>query len=149
MKAVNKKPTIETIDASLARWKTRLKRAMTAIGKLEKQRKRLVKAASSPPKPTPVPAAKPEPLAVKILREMAAPDPTPVKAAEIDTEIPAFLRRQPKLDPVAAGIKAEQDETKRRKAVGRIAKLKAKKSGATRKLPLSGRAALEAIRNSQ
>jgi hypothetical protein len=37
-----KQKTIEAIDASLAKWKTRLRRAMTAIDKLERQRKRLV-----------------------------------------------------------------------------------------------------------
>jgi hypothetical protein len=57
------------------------------------------------------------------------------------------LRRQPKLDPVAEQIAAEQAETKKKKAQGRIAKMKAKKSGETRKMPLTGKAALEAIRN--
>ena len=141
-----KRPTIETIDASLARWKTRLKRAITMIGKLEKQKKRLAKAVATKPAP-----AKPEPLAVTIMREMVEPAPTPVKEpAEIDTSIPAFLQR-PKISEAdakaAAEIVAGQKETKRLKAVGRAARKAAEKRGETRKMPLSGKAALEAIRN--
>ena len=89
------------------------------------------------------------------MRELAAPaDENPqaypqaygkVVTAE-DNGIPDFLRR-PKLDPVAEQIKAEQAETKKKKAAGRIAKMKAKKSGETKKMPLTGRAALDAIRN--
>ena len=71
-----------------------------------------------------------------IMKEIAAP--------EIDTSIPAFLRRKP--DPVAEQIAAEQKDLKRRKAQGRIATMKAKKSGETRKMPLTGKAALAAIR---
>ncbi|MBT1509372.1 hypothetical protein KIP88_02560 [Bradyrhizobium sp. SRL28] len=148
-----KKPkSIEHLDASIGRWKTRLKRAMTAIDKLEKQKKRLVKAAANPPQPKPV---KPEPADQNMVKVTSVPTGNPdrvklimepVKAAEIDTSIPAFLQRK-KLDPVAAEIKAEQDEIKRKKTQGRIAKMKAKKSGETKKMPLTGRAALEAIRN--
>jgi hypothetical protein len=149
-----KKPTIESIDASLARWKTRLKRAVNMIDKLEKQRKRLVKAAgrvSVPAYPTVDSEAtlgalppKPEPLAVTIMREMAAP----VEPAKPDDGgIPDFLRRKSDPDQVAEQIRQEQAETKRRKAVGRIATMKAKKAGETRKMPLSGKAALAAIRN--
>jgi hypothetical protein len=116
------------------------------IDKLEKQRKRLAKkpdhlgtmveiVAATVPSTGPVtgfiPVVKPEPL---------------VKAAEIDTGIPTFLQRK-KLDSVAAEIVAEQAETKKKKAQGRIAKMKAKKSGETRKMPLTGKAALDAIRN--
>jgi hypothetical protein len=63
-----------------------------------------------------------------------------------DLAIPTFLQRKP-LDPVAAEIKAEQDETKRLKARGRIEKMKAKKSGAMTAMPLTGKAALDAIRH--
>jgi len=141
-----KKPkTIEHLDASIARWKTRLKRAVNMIDKLEKQRKRMTLL----PKPRAKLAAtvKPEPLAVTILKEMAAPVPAPVKAAEIDDDIPAFLRRQSSPSPEAEQIRAEQAATKKKKAAGRIAKMKAKQSGETKRMPLTGRAALEAIRN--
>jgi hypothetical protein len=158
-----KKPTLEQVEASIARWKTRLKRAMTALDKLEKQQKRLVKAAAQPRVISDAPA-KPEPLAVTIMKELAAPQPVqpardpsqeaerlmgrPGRGGAGDDDIPAFLRRQSSdPDPVAEQIKAEQAETKAAKARGRIAKMKAKKSGETKKMPLSGRAALDAIRN--
>jgi hypothetical protein len=134
-----RKPTLETVTASMARWQTRLRRAVRAIEKLEKQKKRIEKSVAKP---------KAEPLAVTIMREIAAPDPTPgvICRAVPDTGIPAFLQRK-KLDPVAEQIKAEQVETKKKKAAGRIAKMKAKQSGETKKMPLTGKAALEAIRN--
>jgi hypothetical protein len=132
-----KKPTLETVDASIARWQTRLRRAVRAIEKLERQKKRLVKAQASPPaRPRPVPAKVPAP-------EIVAP--APAVAPAIDTSIPSFLKRTP--DPVAEQIKTEQAETKRRKAAGRIAKMKAKQSGELSRMPLTGRAALDAIRN--
>jgi hypothetical protein len=67
------------------------------------------------------------------------------KKAEPDLGIPDFLNR--KLDPVAAQIKSEQEETKRAKARGRIEKMKAKQRGDLKKMPLTGKAALDAIRN--
>jgi hypothetical protein len=129
--------TIEQIDASLARWQTRLKRAVNAIEKLGKQRKRVVSAASRPPKVRPVATDSPPP---------AASPPAPLPAQPLDTGIPAFLQRR-KLDPVAEQIMADQAETKRLKARGRIAKMKAKQSGETKRMPLTGKAALAAIRN--
>jgi hypothetical protein len=48
---------------------------------------------------------------------------------------------------IADQIREEQATTKKAKAQGRIAKMKAKKSGDTRKMPLSGKAALDLIRN--
>ena len=50
-------------------------------------------------------------------------------------------------DPVAEQIKAEQEATKKQKARGRIEKMKAKQRGDLKKMPLSGKAALEHIRN--
>jgi hypothetical protein len=142
-----RKRSKEQVAVSLAKWKTRLKRSVTMIDKLEKQLKRMEKAkpdlAIAPPLAT-RPKPKPEPLAVTIMREIAAPDPTPVR--EIDTSIPTFLQRR-KLDPVAEQMVKDQAETKKKKAAGRIAKMKAKRSGETRKMPLTGNAALEAIRN--
>jgi hypothetical protein len=156
--------TLEHIDYSLSRWKTRLKRAMTAIDKLEKQRKRLVKAstvrASVPAHPTvdsetTLGAVPPSPIANSVVpcykgvncNWPACPAPCdgrPGTERSIDTSIPSFLRRSP--NPVAEAIKVEQAETKRLKAQGRIAKMKAKQSGETRKMPLTGKAALAAIR---
>ena len=137
--------TLEHIDTSLARWKTRLKRAMTALDKLEKQRKRIVKAqadlATAPPLAKAVRVSVPAHPTVDSETTLGAVPPTP---KEVDTSIPSFLRRSP--DPAAEAIKVEQAETKRLKAQGRIAKMKAKQSGETRKMPLTGKAALAVIR---
>ena len=63
-----------------------------------------------------------------------------------DLSIPTFLQRK-KLDPVAAAIKLEQEEQKLAKSRGRIEKMKAKQRGDLSKMPLTGKAALDAIRN--
>lgn len=116
--------TLEQIDASLARWQTRLRRAVNSIERLQKQRKRIAKAK---------PPAKPEP-----------PEIVEPPKGEIDTSIPAFLQRK-KPDPVAEQIRQDQADAKRRKTAGRIATMKAKRNGETRKMPLTGKAALAAI----
>ena len=133
--------TIEQIDASIDRWDRRLRRAVCALAKLKTQRKRLAQRLTKPP------VARPEPLAVTIMQEMIAPAPAPdlAVAHPLDTSIPSFLRRTP--DPVAEQIKAEQAETKKKKAAGRIATMKAKKAGDLKKMPLTGKAALAAIRS--
>jgi hypothetical protein len=113
---------------------------------------------------TPMHPVKPEPLAVTIFREMAkdapaasvnveppAPTPAPQAAApvpapaSVDDDMPDFLRRS-KPDAVGEAIAAEQEARRKAKAHGRIATLKAKKSGATKQMPLEGKAALAAIR---
>lgn len=137
-----KKPTLDTNAMALKRWRSRLKRAMTMIDKLEKQRRRLE---AKPVDLAITTGKRPEPKAIPASALVAAVK-TVIKPAEIDTSIPAFLQRKP-LDPVAAEIKQEQEATKKKKAAGRIAKMKAKASGETKRMPLTGRAALEAIRN--
>lgn len=140
--------TLNQLDhnaAAIKRWRTRLKRAMTMLDKLERQRRRIEKATFRLAKEK----GESYPIAMTLSR---LPDVTVVEVvkdppvAEIDTSIPAFLARK-KLDPVAQQIEQEQQDTKRKKSAGRIAKMKAKQSGATRKMPLTGKAALEAIRN--
>lgn len=79
---------------------------------------------------------------------------TNVPVAELpiadDLAIPDFLQRkrdgERKDKETADKIRAEQAERKTLKARGRIATMKAKQSGETRRMPLTGRAALEAIR---
>jgi hypothetical protein len=140
---------MEQNAAATKRWRTRLKRAMTMLDKLEKQRKRLERAVdlAIAPKGATKPQARPPKapsLAETIMRQIAEPQPAPSPAPPADLAIPSFLRREP--DPVAEQLKAEQAETKRLKARGRIATMKAKQSGETRKMPLTGKAALAAIR---
>jgi hypothetical protein len=55
-----------------------------------------------------------------------------------DGGIPEFLQRD---KAIAAEIKAEVDDRKKRKTRGRVAKMLAKKSGETTKMPLAGREA--------
>lgn len=133
-----KKPTLETVTTSIARWQTRLRRAVRAIEKLERQRKRLeTKAKSAVQLPS---AARATAQKADTPHHQPAAHPT-----EIDTGIPTFLQRK-KLDPVAEQIKAEQEATKKAKARGRIERMKAKRSGDLKKMPLTGKAALAAIR---
>jgi hypothetical protein len=157
------KRTIEHLDMLIARNERRLKLTMTNLDKLKKERRRLaakalVASVIDPMiealKPEKVVVFEPEPVisdarltdaAGTVLRDMAAP-------VADDIGIPDFLKRgiaaQKAVDAVIADqIREEQATTKKAKASGRIAKMKAKKSGDTRKMPLSGKAALDLIRN--
>ena len=74
-------------------------------------------------------------------------------APEDDDDLPTFLDRTRKDEEARAEIKAEQDADKKRKAERRIAKLKisqeikhAELTGQRRKMPLTGKEALAAIR---
>lgn len=72
-----------------------------------------------------------------------------------DLEIPTAFDRRAKplaetldVDEVAkAMIRQEQADLKKRKAAGRAARRKAKLAGELRRMPLTGKAALDAIRN--
>jgi hypothetical protein len=134
-----KRQTEEQVIASLTRWKSKLKRSITMIDKLERQLKRMQRTAPAKPKGELTIIE----WGVSGVREIA--EPPKVEKAEIDTSIPPFLQRN-KVDPVADQIRQEQADLKKKKAAGRIAKMKAKQSGETRKMPLTGKAALAAIR---
>jgi imidazoleglycerol phosphate dehydratase HisB len=135
----------------LTRGQSRLRRAVNMIDKLEKQLKRMEKAARVDLAIAPPTATRPRAhAAISDLASTLGPAIQEAiadqKVTEIDTSIPAFLQRK-KLDPAAQQIADEQADIKRRKAAGRIAKMKAKKSGELSKMPLTGKAALDAIRN--
>lgn len=132
---MGKQMTLEQNAEALKRWRTRLKRAMTAIDKLERQRKRLE--AKPPVVKTPP---------VEITPPVAPAPPVETKPPVDALVLPSFLDRT-KVDPVAEQIREEQADTKRRKARGRIEKMKAKQRGDLKKMPLTGRAAMDAIRN--
>ena len=148
--------------------RTRLKRTMTALDKLKKQRARLIKTVktvgavpvSVPAHPTvdsettlgTLPPVKPTPDLRKMENDLkrAATEAVGQKIVDAGLDIPGFLRRQGPSDADKAAadtIKAEQAATKKAKAQGRIATMKAKKSGETRKMPLTGKAALALINN--
>ena len=115
-------------DAAIIAWQRRLFRASTMLQTLTAQRRRLQK---------PV-AAKP------VLAKPAHP-----------LDIPAGLKRGPALlekvlngDTLAkAQIASDVAERKKAKARGRVARMKARLSGETKKMPLTGKAALAAINN--
>ena len=154
-----KKRDLDHVERLIAKNKTKLKLTMTNLAKLEKEAKRLARA-----KMIAALAAEPE---VKFVADPPTgsfiADPPhgpvtvvpPVKAhaaitpppRDVDLDIPTFLRRSAKDAAVADQIKAEQASVKKAKAAGRIAKMKAKKSGETRKMPLTGKAALDLINN--
>jgi hypothetical protein len=130
-------------QAASRRWHSRLVRATNALSRLAKQRQRL-EASLVRPKPANAPAAKsvpaPAPLTVPV-------QPTDAMAAAVavaqDLGIPAFLDRgrkaQAAVDKVIAESKPQLvDQLKAKRA----AKVAADKT----KMPLSGRAALDAIR---
>src|SRR5215472_6877913 len=108
---------IDHNEAAIKRWRTKLKRAMSTLEKLERQRKRLLTAAARPPVAQTPQVAKMPP--VEKTPPVASAPPVEAKSDKLD--IPGFLRRQDP-DPGIAQVKAEQAETKRRKARGRIEK---------------------------
>lgn len=69
-----------------------------------------------------------------------------------DLAIPTFLQRTKDADrkdaEAAAALKQEIDDRKKSKARARSETMKAKQRGDTRRMPLTGKAALEAIRQS-
>ena len=169
MARAKKITSIEHLDTLAKRLRARLKRTMNALDKLEKQKARLLKAAKAPMVKTvafepmfedAVPVSPPAYPTVDSETTLGALPPLSVAdeadritmaraglaGSHDDLGIPAFLRRQSKADAdVAAEIKAEQAAVSKAKAAGRIAKMKAKKSGETRKMPLTGKAALALI----
>jgi hypothetical protein len=176
---INGQPTAQgSIAAKLAhnaeaikRWERKATRAMNALAKLRKQRTRLerqgwaeVSAALAPPAK---PAALPAPVMLReptlseatdatvsamlqgaSFEEATASKPTP---ADDKLDIPGFLRRGRSPEDQAAidAAKAEKADRAKRKRQGQDAARKARRSGATRRMPLTGRAALDAIKGAQ
>jgi hypothetical protein len=151
-------------DAALARWKTRLKRAITMINKLEKQKKRIEKKQRAPVAAINYAVSLPT---VGAIVANANEEADARRAAEVereilsdtfkeheDTRIPEFLRRglaaQNAADAVIADkIKSEQAEAKKAKARGRAEKHKAKMRGDLKRMPRSGKAALDYIKGAK
>jgi hypothetical protein len=173
MAKAKKITSIEHLDTLAKRLRARLKRTMNALDKLEKQKVRLLKAAKTPMVKTvafepmfddAVPVSPPAYPTVDSETTLGTLPPVSVAdeadritmaraglaGSHDDLGIPAFLRRQGRTDAdvaAAEAIKAEQAAVSKAKAAGRIAKMKAKKSGETRKMPLTGKAALDLINN--
>lgn len=147
------KPTLEHNAAALKRWRSRLSRAIRMVEKLERQRKRLEMKPRTLSQAEIVQAIIAKPTRPRAHADIGNPSTLLPAIQEAiadqlpkdDLAIPAFLQRK-KLDPEAEQVKAEQDATKKAKARGRIEKMKAKQRGDLKKMPLSGKAALAAIR---
>src|SRR5258708_22456566 len=112
-----RKTNIEDCKLKLRRWLTRLTRATNMVNQLERRRRRLVT-------PTPAPVRRPAP-SRGVVAQAITESATPL----IDDGIPAFLDRR---DPVVA-----EAMTAARKAA---------EADARKAMPLTGRAALDAIR---
>ena len=145
---------LQHVDESLARWHRRLNRAAGAIKKLEAKRRRLL----AKPKVTETTdiswsemtgADLRRPRAHAVIADLPNTLGPAIKEAGEDAGIPGFLKRTPTTDPVAQQIAGEIEAKKKAKAKGRIATMKAKLSGETRKMPLTGKAALEYIASSK
>jgi len=109
---------LDDVELKLKRWHTRLKRASTEINKLTKRRRSLMVAAAQAIHPMKLP----EPTIIKPV--VISPD-----VVALDTTIPDFLNRA---NPVIA-----EEMTRKRKEA---------EAEARRQMPLTGRAALEAIK---
>jgi hypothetical protein len=116
-------------DACLAK----LVRYELKLTSLRRQVQRLAKALAAEPTSKPMPATVPVAVEAK---------PVP--------DIPTFLQRSKEADAkdaaAAAAIKAEQAERKKLKATIRSEERAAKASGATKRMPLTGREALQYLK---
>ncbi len=115
--------SLSEIEAAINRWEARLFRAATALMKLRQQRKRYPRSADA---------------SVKVKSPLIALP---------DLSVPTFLQRakNPADEVAKAEILAAMAERKKRKAVSSTTKRKAAAKGETRKMPLSGKAALAYI----
>lgn len=143
---------LEKINASIERWQRRLNRAVGAIKRLDAKRKRLNRKLLEATLPTTEPVVVVTVPATSHVAVTAAKlvEAKPAVVADVSEDLPAFLdRRSPKSaedQAVADKILADRAEHKRQKDIGSKARRKAERSGATRKMPLQGAAALAAIR---
>jgi hypothetical protein len=124
---------LATTEASLKRWQTRLKRAATKVGELDRQRLRYQRLLATV-ETTPVPVAPPvkvRPIKIKMKEIEPVPKETPkaeviasVAMTKAEEPIPAFLNRA---DPhvaaklTAARKKAEVEERKKMPLTGKAA----------------------------
>jgi hypothetical protein len=150
---MKRRMSLSEIEAAINRWETRLFRAATALMKLRQQRKRIKDPAfmkrhdeflAEHPRS---PDAAMKVMGVKIPLDNEPPlVALPVEPKD-DLTVPTFLQRAVNsADEVAkAEIIATVAEQKKRKAVSGAARRKAAAKGETRRMPLSGKAALAYI----
>lgn len=135
--------TLEQVEVRLKRWHTRLKRASTEIGKLERKRRRLLLG----PKP------KPKTVEIEKALPVAIPDEVPLPELDAyfkpepkadDLSIPPFLkeREAPKVGWVFPEAKKKEIDPRTAK---RLARNDEKRRGRSTTMPLSGKDALAYI----
>ena len=152
------KHTPEQVEAALTRWRSKLKYAFGAVERYEQEKKRLARAERprghadiSDLAGTIGPAIRESIKDQEVVGKpvavigIAAPE----KPADDKLEIPTFLRREPPQADIEARIQIEVEQANKRlrRSRARIATMKAKKAGDTKKMPLTGKAALDHIRN--
>ena len=144
-------PSLEHVRAARQRWQTRLTRAVNAIRKLDATERLLLKKAAEPAverRASPAPAS--SAVETDHLNERQFERFVEAQPAAAADDIPTFLRRKPLSDAdkaAAEAIKAAAAERAKKKKAGQAATRKAKLSGETRRMPLTGKAALDAIKN--
>jgi len=123
-------------ETSLKRWHTRLVRASTMVAKLEKQRRRL-QAQMGPVNLTDLIGP---PLSVKDVGADQETVKPVIDVAEVTRQVDAAIDATPNLDipPFLRRTQADVDALK--------AKRKSKEAAAKKAMPLTGRAALAAIK---
>jgi hypothetical protein len=151
----------DRVIEKLKRWRSRLKRAVNAIDKLERQRARLERRMADAKDSERAKVKAAHDAAMALINEEPSGEPStrlPLILSRVETKptsrgetIPDFLRRQKegerKEAEAAKAIKAEQEDRRKQKSRGRVAKMMAKKAGDLDRMPLSGKAALAAIRS--
>lgn len=121
---------LEAIRVKIKRWQSRATRANNMLAKLYRQESRALRAVQSPA-PGPNYIVRPTP-----------PPPAP----EPELSIPDFLKQNPADKKAADAIKAEIDAKKKIKTKARLEKMKLRRAGELKRMPLTGKAALEFIR---
>lgn len=145
---------LQVLDEARARWWRRLIRAVNAIDKIDGQRKRLLKPRPldklDPPVPPnkPIPPAKAETLGEscdRIVTDLIMGRPTEFDDP-LDVRSMPWVKNEADEKAKAELLAAEENKKKAHtKAVAE--KRKARLAGELRKMPLTGKAALDAIRN--
>lgn len=162
------KAKLQRVEQSLDRWLPRMTRAANMVADLMRRRRyyqRLLAEAKAA-KPVPVKAAietdhLPEPEFEKLASAMAdeANDRLDIRnqgwlspagqVTQVAKDELARIKAAEQRDQVAAdAIKAQQAERAKTRKKNQAEERKARKAGATRKMPLTGKAALAAIRGS-
>lgn len=138
---------LANVLARIKRWESRAKRAATALAKLERQRRRIEKRLMAP-KPLDIEDCDGD---LAEIEGIVAARNEAVELPKDEPAIPGFLQRTKTANDIKAAEEIKQelaakkkDRAKNRKQV-RNEKLQAKQSGATKKMPLSGKAALDLI----